>query len=257
MSKMELLSFLVIFMSREPFRLTALRHASDPVAGDAGAGGGAAAAARATQSLRNLSWGALPLGALLSLAAWTYFATSGWGTEGAGVPGAAACISLYVAACLVELASEPAFIAAQRRLEYGVRARVESAANVIKCLATYACVVGLDQGVVGFGLAQLAFACVLAGGYWAHAAAVAGADGLPLPGWLPPAAPTPTRALVDAPERRMLAAFGMQSAIKFLMSESDRLVMAYSAGLYEQGVYAVVTNYGVCVVDWVCGCVAA
>ena len=51
-------------------------------------------------------------------------------------------------------------------------------------------------------------------------------------------------AWFDEPERKMLQAFTLQTAFKFLMSESDKLVMTYSAGLYEQGVYAVVTNYG-------------
>jgi hypothetical protein len=90
MSKMELLSFLVIFMSREPFRLTALRHqgSDDRASPDA-------------QPLTNLSWGALPVGAIISCIALAHFGTSGWGCGDSIVPGAATCIVMFVPPCHV------------------------------------------------------------------------------------------------------------------------------------------------------------
>jgi oligosaccharide translocation protein RFT1 len=264
MSKMELLSFFVIFLSREPFRLAALRHreassSAQPPAKASSSNSSTSSPSSGTdpllsQSLVNLSWCGLPVGVLLSLATIVHFARSDWGGE--GVEGNQSCILFFLLACLLELASEPAYIAAQLRLQYGVRAKVESLANVTKCLATFLFVVVARWGVVGFGLAQVMFAGVLAVGFWRNSVLSHNGSALQL---LPrrfvdhpvDESADKTQAMarrplvwLDGHARRMLQAFSMQTLFKFLMSESDKLVMTYSSGLYEQGVYAVVTNYG-------------
>jgi len=73
---------------------------------------------------------------------------------------------LYGVASVVELLSEPAFVAAQQKQLYKVRASAESAATITKCVTTclpaiYASRRGLDIGVLPFAIGQMSYALVL------------------------------------------------------------------------------------------------
>jgi hypothetical protein len=229
---MELLAYIVMFASREPFRLAAMRQHGDGDGNGSAAGGGT----------HILAWLAVCSGVCASLLSLCYYAAYGWGA----MDGARACILLVLAGCLLEIAAEPAFIAAQTRLQFGVRFRVESAANLVRCGVTFVAVVLMRSGVVGFGAAQLCYGLVLFLGYWASLTRQHEAPATATPRWqqLLPHRDAATQALVTPAQWQLVRAFAMQTLFKFLMTQADVLVLSGSAGLHELGVYAVVTNYG-------------
>jgi oligosaccharide translocation protein RFT1 len=208
MSKMDLISFTVLFMSRETFRLVALRSSQG--------------------NLSWLRWAALPLGLFLSAGVASYHHYNGWGD----LPGSQTCILLFLLGSIIELAAEPAFCAMQANLAFAQRVRVEGLSNLCRVLCTFVCIMWLDQGVVSFGLAQLLYSVLLFVGFWSWS-------------WRQETAHSRrTCVAASSGELQLVAAFGMQTIFKYLLTEGDRLVLMTSSGLYEMGVYAVVTNYG-------------
>ena len=86
MSQMDLVSFAVLFLSRETFRLVALRLPHPERSW--------------------ISWACLPIGVCACGGVIVYLSVRGWGA----VPHARTCILLFLAASLVELTGEPAYI---------------------------------------------------------------------------------------------------------------------------------------------------
>lgn len=75
-------------------------------------------------------------------------------------------LGIYGFSCIIELFSEPAFVAAQQKLLYKVRASTEASATLTRCLATcgaalWASRSGLDIGVLPFALGQLAYSSII------------------------------------------------------------------------------------------------
>jgi hypothetical protein len=73
---------------------------------------------------------------------------------------------IYGVSCVLELLAEPAFVAAQQKLLYKIRASAESSAAIAKCLATIGTAIwasrgGIDLGVIPFAFGQAAFAITL------------------------------------------------------------------------------------------------
>jgi hypothetical protein len=86
------------------------------------------------------------------------------------VPYFAEALVIYGIGCVVELLSEPGFIAAQQKLLYKTRASAETVATVSRCLFTCGVAIwasknDIEIGVLPFALGQLAFAVMLLLGY--------------------------------------------------------------------------------------------
>lgn len=82
------------------------------------------------------------------------------------VPFFTEALSVYGFSCIIELLAEPAFVAAQQKLLYKVRASSETVATLTRCLVTcgaamWAARTGKDTGVLPFALGQLAYASIL------------------------------------------------------------------------------------------------
>jgi len=143
-TQLELYSISVLYFSRESIRVAVQRQPHH------------------VQTVVNLSYLALLLGIVLST-------SLGHAYSRYGVP-QVSCFTesllLYGVASVVELFSEPAFVAAQQKQLYKVRASAESAATITKCVATclpaiYASRRGLDIGVLPFAIGQMSYALVL------------------------------------------------------------------------------------------------
>ena len=72
---------------------------------------------------------------------------------------------IYAISCIVQLCTEPAFVVAQQRLLFGIRASAEGLATVLKCFATcgaaiYGSRTGRDLGVLPFAIGELTFGVV-------------------------------------------------------------------------------------------------
>lgn len=82
------------------------------------------------------------------------------------VPFFTEALSVYGLGCIIELLSEPAFVAAQQKQLYKIRASSETIATLTRCLVTcgsaiWAARAGKDIGVLPFALGQLAYASIL------------------------------------------------------------------------------------------------
>ncbi|KAK4946848.1 Oligosaccharide translocation protein rft1, partial [Elasticomyces elasticus] len=163
--QLELFSISVLYFSRESLRVALQRHSGD------------------VQVVVNLAYLATIIGVpLTAVLAWQY-ARSGLPS----VPYAAEALQIYAGATVVELLSEPAFVAMQNKLLYKFRAASEATATVAKCFATCGLVFWShgarhDLGALPFAAGQLAYASALLFSYLAYqpAGLVADEDRFPI-----------------------------------------------------------------------------
>jgi len=162
-TQLELYSISVLYFSRESLRV-ALQRQSEGV-----------------QTVVNLAYLAIFLGIPLSyLLAALYLQT-----DVPDVPFIRESLRIYGLASIVELCAEPAFVAAQQKLLYKVRAGAEAAATVIRCIITCAFAIwasrkGKDFGVLPFAQGQMAYAAVLWSVYYYRLSIVAAKENFSL-----------------------------------------------------------------------------
>lgn len=263
---MELMLSTIHFLSREGCRLVAMRAPLDVLD---------ARHPRRRQQVVNLAWLPVPVGLALSALAAAVVLLRG-AAPGAAAREERASTLVYCAAAAVEALAEPAYILCQSLLLYRARARTEIAATLLRCVATYALVVGAGLGPLAFALGQLLFAATLAVGFAGHllahvageraaagggggyGASLAAAAAAVMPRHVPAAghdAPRRARGCgpaasawlgrqVGAERVALLGAFSLQGLVKHAATEADRLVLTALASRAQRGVYAVVTNYG-------------
>jgi oligosaccharide translocation protein RFT1 len=82
-----------------------------------------------------------------------------------GTPYFEESLMIYAASCIVQLATEPAFVLAQQKLQFGIRASSEGLATVLKCFATcgaaiYGSRTGQQLGVLPFAMGELTYGVV-------------------------------------------------------------------------------------------------
>jgi oligosaccharide translocation protein RFT1 len=180
---------------------------------------------------------------------------------------------LAALAAVVQLLGEPVYVLADACVMYRERAAIDSAANLVRCVATYWFVVQRRGGALGFALAQLAFAAAWTAGLYALAALRARDNALRLRARGPDAALVapfitsfasvlPGRLIDDSSahagragllERftdgelaRLTWAFTGQSLLKLVLTEGEKSVLALvnRARPDQQGVFALVSNLG-------------
>ncbi|KAF2218369.1 Rft protein-domain-containing protein [Elsinoe ampelina] len=274
--QLELYSISVLFFARESLRVAVQRVGSTPseAAPDATksennpttgkptqSSGGSSQSSKAVQTVVNLSYLSLvlgiPLALLLGYASWKGLS----GTTESSTPYIGHAMFLYGLAAIVELASEPGFVAAQALLLFKVRAGAEAAATVVKTFSTVGSAIfahrnGLDIGVLPFALGQLAFASTLLVYYAFKLIPQGQRDGFSLlPAFLPPPsskAPTSPKprqpeyllSLLSLPLLRIATSLTIQSTLKYILTQGDSLLITALASLPDQGSYALASNYG-------------
>jgi hypothetical protein len=143
-TQLELYSITVLYFARESIRVACQRQSKD------------------AQPVINLSYLSIILGTPLAyILALLYLRT-----DQLAVPYFAPALSIYGLSCVIELLSEPGFIAAQQKFLYKTRASAETVAAISRCLSTCGIAIwanksGLDIGVLPFALGQLAFSVML------------------------------------------------------------------------------------------------
>jgi hypothetical protein len=145
-AQLELYLITVLYFARESVRVASQRQAKDP------------------QTVINLSYISIALGPPLAVGLATIFQSG----SHADVPFHGISQILYCVSCIIELFSEPAFLAAQQKLLYKTRATAEAYATLTRCLvtcgvATWGHRSGQSFGVLPFALGQLSYAVVLLG----------------------------------------------------------------------------------------------
>ncbi|KAF2457434.1 Rft protein-domain-containing protein [Lineolata rhizophorae] len=231
-ARLDLFSNTALYFARESLRVALQRHPGS------------------IQAVVNFSYLSILLGVPLTcgLAALYLRAEA---APGADAPFLPESVRAYGLASVVELLSEPCFVAAQQKLLYKVRAAAESAATVAKCLATCGTAVwasrsGIDAGVLPFAVGQVVYSVLLLGVYLPRMYPVARREGFSL---------LPTRIQSKDPNEYILSLFSrplfalsvsmyFQSSIKYVLTQADSLLIASMATLAEQGEYALASNYG-------------
>ncbi|KNG48099.1 oligosaccharide translocation protein rft1 [Stemphylium lycopersici] len=228
-AQLELFSISVLYFARESLRVALQRQA------------------HGTQAVVNLSYLALFFGTPLAyLLALLWFRS-----DTPDVPYFVEALVLYCLATFLELLSEPAFSAVQQKLLYKVRASAESSATLLRCIGTCGSAIlasqaGLDIGVLPFAVGQLAYALALLVVYSYKTWPVAKADGFSLfPEKLPSTKDNPSLMnYFSAPLMRLTASLSLQSALKYILTQGDSLLITTLASLADQGAYALASNYG-------------
>lgn len=161
--QLELYCISVLYFSRESLRV-ALQRRADGV-----------------QAVINLAYLALVAGVPISY----FLAELYLRTEVPKVPCLLQSLRIYGVAALVELLSEPSFVAVQQKMLYKVRASAEAGATIMKTFTTVGLVLwssrqGIDLGVLPFAAGQMAYAASLLLVYVGRIALVAKSEGFSL-----------------------------------------------------------------------------
>ncbi|PSK56849.1 hypothetical protein B9Z65_6473 [Elsinoe australis] len=272
--QLELYSISVLFFARESLRVAVQRVGStdaksEPVAVESQDEKSKATESSKTQSKKasgvqivvNLSYLSLllgiPLALLLGGLSWTTL--SGAEGEIAATPYIGHAVFIYGLAAVIELASEPGFVAAQTLLLFKVRAGAEAAGTIVKTFATVGSALvahrlRLDLGVVPFAFGQLAFASTLLLHYILKLTPVGNQNSFTL---LPTRLNQPTQSTntsqtnndylfsyFSRPLLKIAGSLTIQSTIKYILTQGDSLLITALATLQDQGSYALASNYG-------------
>ncbi|KAI7684039.1 oligosaccharide translocation protein RFT1, partial [Hortaea werneckii] len=228
--QLELYIISTLYFSRECLRIATQRRSDGGV-----------------QAAINLSYLAvaagLPIGALL---AQMYLSTSH-----ADVPYLTTALRINEFTIMVELLSEPGFVAVQQKMLYKTRAAAEASAVVMKTLATASLVFwsryrSIDLGVLPFAAGELAYSSTLTVVYLWQTSSLARSTGFTLsPRKMESSPANPyILSLFSKPLLYLSASLYLQTGIKWLLTEGDKLLVSAFATLEDQGMYAVSANYG-------------
>lgn len=228
-AQLELFSISVLYFARESLRVALQRQA------------------QGTQAVVNLSYLAVIWGIPL-----TYFLTHLWlRSETPNVPYFVEALGLYGLATIIELLTEPAFSAVQQKLLYKIRASAESTGTILRCVGTCGSAIlasraGLEIGVLPFAIGQLSYALSLFVVYLYKTWPVSGEHRFSLlPKQIPVAKDSPSVLnYFSVPLLQLTGSLTLQSALKYVLTQGDSLLITTMASLTDQGAYALASNYG-------------
>ena len=228
-AQLELFSISVLYFARESLRVALQRQA------------------HGTQAVVNLAYLAVVTGLPL-----TYVLAHLWlQSDTPKVPYFAEALSLYCVATVIELLTEPSFSAVQQKLLYKVRASAESTATLLRCFGTCGSAIlanrmGIDIGALPFAIGQLAYALGLLIVYLFNMWPVARDEHFTLrPSRIAASKDIPvTFNYLSTPLLRLTSSLTLQSALKYILTQGDSLLITTYTSLADQGAYALASNYG-------------
>ena len=228
-AQLELFSISVLYFARESLRVALQRQA------------------HGTQAVVNLAYLAVVTGLPL-----TYVLAHLWlRSDTPKAPYFAEALSLYCVATVIELLTEPSFSAVQQKLLYKVRASAESTATLLRCFGTCGSAIlanrmGTDIGALPFAIGQLAYALGLLIVYLFNMWPVARDEHFTLrPSRIAASKDIPvTFNYLSTPLLRLTSSLTLQSALKYILTQGDSLLITTYTSLADQGAYALASNYG-------------
>ncbi|KAL1731892.1 Rft protein-domain-containing protein [Schizophyllum commune] len=252
----ELLISTILFLAREGVRGALLRSntESETTSKEKTISDSAVPSRPPLISYLPLAWG-IPL----AVGTAAFYALSWAGPETRAQPFFQEAVAIYALAALIELAAEPMHNATMVSLRTQVRVRAEGLAIAFKTMATLAVllygerVTGDGQlALLAFAAGQLTYASTLVGVYAAHYSI----------SWLVPdfrcvqflfvnstlsnceSSQLRQTSSANTSQTRLALAMTGQSLVKHVLTECDKLILAWVAPLTDQGGYAVAVNYG-------------
>lgn len=162
-----------------------------------------------------------------------------------------AVVAMYSAGAFLETLAEPFYNLYYCRLIMLPRLRAEMAAVTCRSIMTFALVVLGGFGIKGFGVAQLAYGAVYLTVMAAHSSLVV-IDGkkLHVSDIINRVTLSGIAGLIRTPsgeqdELLVLAAHATGSSLlKHVLTEGDKIVLSVSVSHFNQGIYAITSNYG-------------
>ncbi|EMC95714.1 hypothetical protein BAUCODRAFT_71256 [Baudoinia panamericana UAMH 10762] len=229
--QLELLIISTLYFSRESLRIATQRRSDGGV-----------------QAAINLSYlciaAGLPIGAFL---AQLYI----WKGNMTGVKYLETALRINQFTVMIELLGEPGFVAVQQCMLYKTRAAAEAAAVIMKTLSTAGLVFwsryrGYDLGVLPFAAGELAYSTSLTLVYLSQTSYAARLRNFTL--WPSKMQSSSSHdyifSLFSKPLLYLSASLYLQTGIKWLLTEGDKLLIGAFATLEDQGMYALSANYG-------------
>ncbi|KUJ15699.1 Rft-1-domain-containing protein [Mollisia scopiformis] len=263
-TQLEVYSITVLFFARESLRVAIQRQAdiadASPRTEDEDEKSkipkghvDALTSAGRTQAIVNLSYISVFLGAVFAVVvAWLYSWSLAAGDPAVlATPYFPAALKLFGLAALGELLAEPCYVVVQHKSRFGVRARTEMIATVLRCLVTcgsaiWAARTGRDIGVLPFALGQCTYAVSLLVVYYASVWSIASSNNFSL--FLNKIyTSNPSSYLLSyfsLPLLKLTASFFTQSILKHLLTQGDTILISLLTTPTTQGIYALASAYG-------------
>ncbi|KAG2186058.1 hypothetical protein INT43_002496, partial [Umbelopsis isabellina] len=260
--KLELLLSTILFLSREGFRCALLRGggstATQPKKESSSRNQGNMVDVNSPegeiQKVTNLAYLPTAIGLVTTLTACIYYLSTIDDVTASKYPFYRTSIVIYGLSAYCELLIEPLYILALNNLYFKLRVSVEGVAVLLRCFLTFGLtVLGANgsetnrYGVLAFAIAQLAFVLALVTGYvgfFANKVRNGEIDGRCI---IP-------RKLVDLKSGRtywfdktlldLSLTLTKQSVLKHVLTEGDKMLVSALSSDRDQGVYALVVNYG-------------
>uniref|UniRef100_K3WD63 Protein RFT1 homolog n=1 Tax=Globisporangium ultimum (strain ATCC 200006 / CBS 805.95 / DAOM BR144) TaxID=431595 RepID=K3WD63_GLOUD len=285
-----------IFFLRDGFRLAFLRMPSLDVADNRGddskgkkssAQDASAAAKQATgatrqvQKLVNVAWLSTAISWAVALAIIVVnhpsFATVRSSNADAdkrqsvsddGLQDYALVMVMYCVAAMIEALAEPMYVLAHCSVLVSWQVSAQGAGFLARAVVQYACIFGLDLGLLAYGFAEIAYALTLfvvfAALFWKriHHGSADGRDAFALTSMADLLPRTPRDGANNDDQKdpqkqeirgrgwfhpqllSLLVPLSLQSAVKYLLTEGDKWVLSLVATFENMGVYGIVFHLG-------------
>ncbi|KAL3435715.1 Rft protein-domain-containing protein [Aspergillus tetrazonus] len=261
-SQLELFLISILYFSRESIRAAIQRHPLESLpthpAGSIDTNALSPVRERekrrireaSSQSIVNMSYLSVGMG-IITATAFAVFYMRFVPVEVSETPYYHMSVAITAIASLIELASEPIFAIIQQYMLYSKRATVEISAAFSKSLVTCGTFIwavrnGHSLGVLPFALGHLSYALIIFCGYFI--VALRQSNNFPFSFLLSRISASDSSAyLGDRFSRRLVtlsANVFFQSVVKHLLTQGDSMILATMAGLQDQGIYALASNYG-------------
>lgn len=218
---------------------------------------------QSTQAAVNISYLAIGLGGIVAWILGQLYISSVETSSVGDTPYLRPSLYLYAFAAMVELLTEPAFVAMQIRLQFAVRAKAEAFATFLRCAATLTLAMwasrrALELGILPFALGQAVYGLALLAVYAWYGFALARKDRFSL-------FPVPLRDNEDKAKSgdngrseqtdyvmsyfsrstlRLAGSMMAQSLVKHILTQGDTFLVSVLSTTTAQGVYALANNYG-------------
>jgi len=263
--KLELLLSTILFLSREGFRCALLRGGSAQATTASKTTKGApskegvpvSSTEGQVQKITNLAYLPMAIGLVTTLSACVYYLSNINDETALKYPFYRISIVLFGLSAYCELIIEPLYIMALNNLYFKLRVSVEGVAVLLRCLLTFGLtVLGANgtatnrYGVLAFAIAQLAFSLVMVLGYVGFFAnkvskgEISGKTTVPRQLVCVNDDGTSKVFWFDRELLNLSLTLTKQSLLKHVLTEGDKMLVSALSSDKDQGVYALVVNYG-------------
>lgn len=197
--------------------------------------------------LVNISWLITIVGVVVGTAI-TFFTIFLYGASNSSeIHGWSSAVGLYGIAVIIEWSVEPMYLMAHASLYFKWRVISEAVAFILRATVLYICAIWLQYGIIAYGVAQVFYSLGLLVTYayffmfQCHCSTIASKK-LQLRQLFP--VKLADQEWIHRPMLKLCGVLTLQSVLKHILTEGDKLVLTMFASHYDMGVYSVAFNIG-------------